>query len=141
MLAPVRRLRSWTCAPSTGTPLASVTVPLTAPVVTPWARRRAEAPVTSAKAAATVKIRRVLGMLSRKKRGGGKPKLSDGISCAARDFCHRSATGRDARRFLDAVRRATLFCDEENRNSEENYAEDCECCETARSIEQRVPEQ
>src|SRR5438046_4934875 len=66
-LKPVLEFFSWIWAPSIGAPVGSVTVPLTAPVVTPWARRRAEAPVTSAKAVATVKNRRVLSMLSLKK--------------------------------------------------------------------------
>jgi hypothetical protein len=49
--------------------------------------------------------------------------------------------GRDARRFLDVVRRPTCFCDEENRNSEENYAEYCERGESTGRIEQGVAEQ
>jgi len=70
----------------------SLTLP-TAPVVMPCARRRAEAPVTSARAVATVKNRRVLSMLSLgEKKCGGKPKSSGGISRGAREFCHRPAT-------------------------------------------------
>src|SRR2546423_3968810 len=75
-LKPVLEFFSWIWAPSIGAPLASVTVPVTAPVVTPWARRRAEAPVTSAKAVATVQNRRVLSMLSLEKMVEGSQKVA-----------------------------------------------------------------
>ena len=44
----------------------------------------------------------------------------------------------NARRLWDVVRRATLFCDEENRNSEENYAHDSERAEPAAGIHECV---
>ena len=93
-LKPVRGFLIWIWAPSTGFPFWSVTVPLTAPVVTPWARRRAEAPVTSANDAATVTSRRVLSMNSLCGRRGGH-KVASGTWPRQENFVTaRQRTGR-----------------------------------------------
>src|SRR5450759_3022073 len=76
-LTPVSVLPNWTCAPSTGAPASSVTVPVSEPVVTPWAERSDAGTRLSARTAARPINERIFIMKALEK-GWSKDRTDEG---------------------------------------------------------------
>src|SRR4051812_18372528 len=103
MFRPERALRSWTWTPSTPRPDASVTVPETAPVVTPWAAARTGDRASNARAATAPtsgRIRNTNALLE----GKGDGKSTAPQASPARE--NQSLAGNEPR--LAALRHAVV---------------------------------
>src|SRR5690349_6342323 len=96
MFRPERALRSWTWTPSTPRPDASVTVPDTAPVVTPWAAARTGDRASSARAATAPTSGRILNMNALfEGKGRGRKVRPHGRDRQERIGLRRSLAGND----------------------------------------------